>query len=261
MAVNQELKRVLVTRPEKQNKKIIADLVANGYFPEIMPMLSCRPLTQAQDSQAYTQTQVVLSSLSEADHIVFISTNAVDFGVPLLEDAGSSWPSKAAYYAIGQATYDALLAAVPDACHAVMTRAMNSEGLLKLNSLQQINKHKVIIFRGIGGRTFLGQQLAKRGAKISYAQSYVREVVQHSMSRWHQIAGYNWHALAFNSGETIDAFIQQAQQYADHDFWCTVPTIVPSKRVKSIARQHRFERVVLADNASDLAVMSAIHRL
>src|SRR5690606_4109713 len=50
----------------------------------------------------------------------------------------------------------------------------DSEALLDMPGLQQMEGKRVIIFRGDGGREFLGESLAKRGASVKYAECYRR---------------------------------------------------------------------------------------
>ena len=50
----------------------------------------------------------------------------------------------------------------------------DSEALLELPQLTDVNGRRVIIFRGDGGRELLGETLAARGASVEYVSCYRR---------------------------------------------------------------------------------------
>jgi len=54
------------------------------------------------------------------------------------------------------------------------TERFDSEGLLDLPELRQVEGKRVVIFRGESGRELLGETLTARGAMIEYAECYRR---------------------------------------------------------------------------------------
>ena len=53
-------------------------------------------------------------------------------------------------------------------------QGMNTEALLKLPELHQIDGQRFLILRGVGGRETLATQLRARGAHVDYAECYRR---------------------------------------------------------------------------------------
>ena len=54
----------------------------------------------------------------------------------------------------------------------------NSEGVLDLVALKSVNKKRILILRGKGGREFLADSLIDRGAIVDYYQPYQRVVIE-----------------------------------------------------------------------------------
>ncbi len=153
---------VLVTRPEPQAGPLarrLADLGARVYR---LPALELR----AREDRAAQRAS--LGPLDRFHWIVFVSANAVRFGVTFLEERRDL---KLA--AVGPATAAALnhagfrVALVPAAGY-------DSESLLGSPEFGHVEGQRILIVRGDGGRELLAEQLRARGAEVSYAEVYER---------------------------------------------------------------------------------------
>ena len=86
--------------------------------------------------------------------MIFISANAVRFGLALVDDYWPQLPTGLNWYAIGVATAAVL------ARHGIAAitprRFMSSEGLLAVPALQHVSDQRVLIVKGEGGRECLG---------------------------------------------------------------------------------------------------------
>src|ERR1700722_5195641 len=119
-------------------------------FPAIviMPPADCSALEGAQ------------RDLPQYDYAVFVSANAVEYGV----GDPASWPSHLVALAPGLGTASALAAVGVGQVHIPAT-TMDSEGLLALPELADVTGKRIVIYRGSGGRELLGEKLSERGAQ------------------------------------------------------------------------------------------------
>ncbi len=157
---------VLVTRPEQQAGPLCRLIEAEGGNAIRYPALVIRA---RQDRAA---VGAAVGRVGAYDLVVFASMNAVRFGAGLL---GQNRTLRLA--AIGPATAAALnsagyrVALLPPA-------GADSESLLAMPELAHMSGQRVLIVRGVGGRDLLAKVLAQRGARVSFAEVYVREPVQ-----------------------------------------------------------------------------------
>jgi uroporphyrinogen-III synthase len=114
----------------------------------------------------------IVRSLDRYDVAIFISANAVEYGMRFI-NAHGRWPESLTVAAVGAATARALyehhrrVAIVP-------AGGFNSEALLTHADLQNMRGKRVVIFRGEGGRELLAETLRQRGAHVDYAEVYRR---------------------------------------------------------------------------------------
>ena len=114
----------------------------------------------------------MLLHLDQYQHVIFISSNAVHFGMALIEDHWPQLPLGLTWYAIGGATaakleHFGIEAITPGS-------VMTSEGLLALSLLQNVRDQRVLIVKGQGGRDTLAQELTRRGALVEELPCYCR---------------------------------------------------------------------------------------
>ncbi|MGB5738682.1 MAG: uroporphyrinogen-III synthase, partial [Woeseia sp.] len=107
-----------------------------------------------------------LAALRAADIVIFVSPNAVEYGLVATASAGS-------VAAIGAATAAALEAA---GCTVdiVPESGFDSEALLQEPAMQRVSGKRIQIVRGDGGRELLAATLSARGAEIDYLPVYQR---------------------------------------------------------------------------------------
>ena len=153
---------VLVTRPEAQAAPLARRLAGQGARVFLLPALELRPREDCAAQRAS------LGPLDRFHWIVFVSANAVRFGVTLLDERRDL---KLA--AVGPATAAALnhagfrVALVP-------TAGYDSAALLASAELGHVEGQRILIVRGEGGRELLADELRLRGADVSYVEVYER---------------------------------------------------------------------------------------
>ncbi len=149
---------VLVTRPEHQAADLIDTVEASGGTAIFFPALEIVP----RDAAAIADD---VTAMREPDIVIFVSSNAVRFG---LEHTGS-----ARIAAVGPAT----AAAVEAAGRSVDIRAAggyDSEHLLAETEMYDVGGNVVRIIRGSAGRELIADTLRDRGATVEYLSVYER---------------------------------------------------------------------------------------
>lgn len=131
----------------------------------------------------------------------------------------------------------------------------NTESLLQSPQLQapKIRGQRILIFRGNSGRALLGDTLVQRGAQVRYVKTYNRKIPPLRPLTENQIASLD--AVIISSNEGLDNLITLME---DPSLLIDIPLIVPGKRAATLARQHGFNTIVTADNATDEATFSAL---
>ncbi len=145
---------ILVTRPAMQAGSLHAQLVRLGAQVTLFPALEIQPHPFDLPTLRY-------------DLLIFISSNAVQHGLTLLNDQ-----NQARIAAVGTSTAQALI----DAGHAVdisPEAAANSEALLQ-HPLLRNPPNKVLIIKGTGGRELLRETLIARGSQVDVLEVYRR---------------------------------------------------------------------------------------
>ncbi len=156
-------KHIAITRPVEQAKKL-AELIKNaGGTPILFPLIEITPLAD------YALFDAALSQIETYDWAIFISSNAVQSGMPRLIKKGI--PANLKFAAIGPATAKELESF---GVKQVLTphERFDSESLLALPEM--FTTKNVMIFRGLGGREILAESLKQRGATVTFAECYQR---------------------------------------------------------------------------------------
>jgi len=154
---------ILVTRPPSQAAWLCDEIRQRAGNPILLPLLEIHPLPVDDTLRR------ALAQLPDSDFLIFVSANAVIHGLPWL----SAMPGTLQVGAIGEATATRLREAGLEV-DLVPTR-FDSEGLLNLPQLQDIQGRRVMIVRGMGGREKLAEVLRSRGAQLSYLEVYRRQ--------------------------------------------------------------------------------------
>jgi uroporphyrinogen-III synthase len=245
---------VLVTRPRGQGDELCAALAGAGYNVHSLPMLELVPVPELPPAQR----QLVLA-LDRYQHIIFVSGNAVHFGMACIAPAWPRLPVGPTWYAVGDSTARLLLP------YGVRARTpgsmMTSEGLLALPQLQHVAGQRVLIVKGEGGRTTLAAELANRGATVDQLGCYRRVPPELGpgelalrLSQWH-IA-----VVMISSGEGLTNLLGLLRP-AETSKFIHITFLVPSERVAQMAAEAGLTRVITAENASDSAMLRALAAL
>ena len=241
-------KGVLVTRPAAQAAGLCRLIADAGGRPIAFPAIAIRPPRDLEPARR---------RLGEPwDLLVFVSRNAVEQSLPLFP--GGRIPSQPRLAAVGRATAKALASAGrnPD---LVPVGRYDSETLLALVELQDLQGQRVLIVRGSGGRALLGDVLTERGAALVYADVYRRALPNADpaplLKRW----GQDVDLVTATSGEVLHNLITLLGTRG-RDRLLATRLVVVSERTRQSALRWGFERVELAERADDLSLLEALCR-
>ena len=241
---------VLVTRPREQSDALCERIEASHGRPVRFPVLEILPPADPGAARR------VLAEAQRADLLVFVSANAVHHAYPLLPEV---LPAGLDIAAVGRATAGAL-AEVGLEPTLVPGGRFDSEGLLALPGLQEMEGRRVIIVRGEGGREKLRQVLESRGAQVQYAEVYRRQCVQRSaanlVASWEQLA----QAVTVTSVEILECLWQLLGE-AGQELLRQTPLVVLSERIAARARALGCARVLVTEQAGERAILQCLCEL
>lgn len=159
-------RHIVVTRPTGQAVHLAQALVALGAKPVLFPALA---IFDIDDAHALLD---IALRLDQFDWAAFVSPNAVEKSLGCIL-AHRSWPAHLRAATIGKSSEMALAAFGVTQVTAPQER-YDSEALVAMPALQEMQGKKVVIFRGDGGRELLGETLTARGASVEYVTCYRR---------------------------------------------------------------------------------------
>jgi uroporphyrinogen-III synthase len=234
--------QLLLTRTSEQNSALSAQIKRLD-----VPVFSAT-LLQAEALPLSPEMKSTILDLDQFDDIIFISKNAVAFGMPVIEQFWPQWPIRLNWYAVGKAT--AVELERFDVSPAFPELA-SSEGLLALPELKQVVGRNVLIVRGVGGRETLKEELTIRGAEVQYLEVYERQEVDQNPATLPD--GDCVIALLY-SGEAIIRLQELIGERISAYY-----LIVPSKRLEELAIDRGFVKVQVAKNQEDHAMIEVVN--
>ncbi|WP_036984654.1 uroporphyrinogen-III C-methyltransferase [Pseudoalteromonas sp. BSi20311] len=241
------MKHILITRPEGKGAALAQQLEQAGYQASLYPVLKITYLTP---------TSVELSPLVNADKIIFVSQDAVH----ALNALKPAINTKAQFYGVGQQTADTIYEVF--GVRAALPKQHDSEGLLALKSLADVDGSNIVLVKGIGGRPEITKTLKQRGAYLNNCVVYQREPVEPSSANWiDHWQSLNVHGIVITSNAAVDAifntitpaqltWLQQCEFY------------VASERIGAYLQQQKINstHIHTAAGASDHAMFTCINQ-
>jgi len=209
-------------------------------------------LQQCSDTASRTSLQLAL----EASRVVFTSPAAVRAAAALqtLHPVHSqSW------IAVGSATAAALKRA--GVAHVQSPQRMDSEGLLDLAALQEVNGVDIGLVTAPQGRDLLASALVQRGARLLRADVYQRLPMPLSPRVLEKLRALDHPAcIALSSGAALGQTLASLPQDLLPAFKA-LPVAVTSERLLRLAGETGFQQVALAKGPRPAQLLAAIaHR-
>lgn len=237
-------KRVLLIRPQRQEDQLLSILENTGADVTHTPVMSIEPIIESHQ----VKTQIL--EVDNFHKAIFVSGNAAELAIEWIDKYWPMLPVGIEYFAVGERTAALLKEADMDALHPIGRQ--NSEALLQLEQLQQLENQRIIIFRGVGGREILAETLIERGARVEYCELYKRVIDTQQLALAQQQKA---DCLIVHSGELI-----QAMGEAEGTGFVDTAVVVPSERVAAIARKLGYKQVISAENALPESIMETVYK-
>lgn len=232
-------RKILVTRPRDQATSLAQRIAVAGGQPVLFPLLEIAP---AADPLALQQQ---LARLSEFNLLIFISPNAVKYGMAAIRQAGGL-PVGMKVAAVGAGSAKALNAADITQVLVPIER-FDSEALLALPNLQNVTGWRVLILRGDSGRELLGDTLKARGATVEYASCYQRSKPLQDVCAMLQQAP---DAITVTSSEAL-GYLWQMLTATQREHIVSLPLFAPHARIAALAQQQGWQHVHLTASGDD----------
>ena len=239
---------VLVTRPGDSGLEL-CDIIENSgaattYFPT----------ASIHEVKVDSKTKRTLRSLDEIHWIIFVSRNAVTFGV---EQLPKKLLEQCNLAAIGLSTAEALekhnlnVSLCPES-------SFTTEAFLEEPLMDDVGNNNILIVTGQGGRKLLQEELEERGASCYRVEVYRRELpLQAAKDVAEKIELNVIDVLVVTSEELLENLIRLLQKVANK--LKNIPLVVSSDRLKAKARSLGFtDPVIVAENAINVTLLSAL---
>jgi uroporphyrinogen-III synthase len=237
--------KIVITRPRDQAMHLAQCIEQAGGIPLLFPLLD---ISAVQDTQTLYEQ---ISRLAQFDLAIFISPNAVKYGIAAIHAVGDI-PSALKVATVGQGSAKALRE-LGIAKVIAPTERFDSEGLLALPELQSLSGRRVMIFRGDGGRELLGDTLKARGATVEYAACYQRSKPQQDAG---MLLTAKPDAITVTSSEALGYLWQMLDDHAKSALRVT-PIFLPHARIAELAREQGWNQVQLTASGDD-GLLSAL---
>ena len=233
----------VLTRTEADSQRLSSLLQGSGIASVVWPLISISPIPDEE--------QVAVPELAAGGCCIFISANAVRFGLPQLA-AGLDQTPAIKVLAVGRKTQETLAAS---GIEAIAPEQPDSEGLLALPMLSGSVIPDTVIVKGEGGRELLATELRRRGGQVKEWSCYRRCWPQADPGLLNRLGG----PLVFqaSSGEILQR-LSQLLAGSEKQYLLQSPVIVPSDRVARLAEDLGWDRVIRAQDASDQGFLNAI---
>lgn len=241
--------RVLVTRPAHQAGPLCRLIEIDGGTALPFPTIEIVPPSNPQALEA------VASKLDQFDLAIFVSPNAVTRAFAIIGE--QSIPAELQIACVGAGSARAL--AEHGVTNVSIPARTDSEGLLDLPLLKNVQGKRVAIFRGEGGRELLGEQLRDRGAVVSYIECYRRvrpQADNAALTRMFLQNGID--VITTTSADALRNLCDMAGTAAA-GLLARTPLVVVSERLRDVAYELGLHGPILvATSASDDGIVDTI---
>jgi uroporphyrinogen-III synthase len=240
-----------VTRPAHQAENLNRLIEERDGVAVRFPTLA---IVALDDTCAIQNTR---AHLDRYQWLVFISANAVTMHSYYSDGDKMERFKSVRIAAIGKATAQALaLAGLP--VDLVPENGYNSEALLAMPQMQQMQGQSCLIVRGEGGREELATTLRSRGATVEYLDLYKRIIPGIDSSQVSLLLAQDkLDVITITSGAALQNLLIMLEEKHHHRLF-EVPLVVVSNRIRQIAADMGFKRIAVTNSPSDVAILETV---
>lgn len=235
----------MVTRPREQSVQLEQSILERGGVCTLFPLLEITPLLNTKPLQS------LIARLHEFDLAIFISPNAVRFGMEAIKSKGGL-PKSVLVATVGLSSAQALHNYGIKNVISPQQR-FDSEALLALPELQQVSNKNIVIFRGDSGRELLADTLKSRGAQVEYASCYVRSKPQRDVG---ELLSAKPDAITISSSEALRNLADMCEP-EDKQLLMALPLFASHPRIVAAAQQQGWQHV-FTSGPGDADMVSAL---
>ena len=238
-------KTILITRPTGRETNLRLLIETAGGRALHYPAITIRQLSDT----GISKLQAIKDQLERITMAIFISPTAVEQSHIYFP----AFPDHISIVSMGSKTTKALVKLnIPV---TIESPKHNTEALLDTAAFtrEKIKHQNILIFRGTGGRSLLGDSLLERGAQMQYVETYSRELPTEKTLSAQQLAEVDCITISSNEGlSNLINMIGNIQLLRE------IPVIVPSIRAKQLADRHAFKHIIVAKDATDNSTIAAL---
>lgn len=192
------MKNIVITRPLHHSSTLVNECRNAGFFPHVVPLIDIAPTSSALLLKAAQK------EIEQVDGVILISPTAIEYALKDIQ-----WPLGIPAFVMGAGSFTYAQARGISPLYMPDT-TFDSEGLLALPQLQQVEGKRFILFRGNGGRELLAQTLEERGAIVKCVEAYQRVTPLLDQKAWESIERSD--AILISSGEAAKNLFLQADK-------------------------------------------------
>ena len=240
---------VLLTRQRRHRGNMEELLVQLGCEVEHIETLQIDPLLSEE-------AMASINNINTFTDVLFVSRNAVEFGMALLEDAGLSIPESVNVLSVGSETAKQLKVYGLNALFP--SRGAGADALLGVSIMKDLKGRRILVMRGSHGLDWPSEEMRSRGAQVEHADVYQQRIPANGASMFSKL--FKCHsridAVFLHSAESARNFMEFVK--ADLRRFVGARLIVGSERIGEVARDAGWlEQIVLAESPSNKHMMMA----
>ncbi|EFX92115.1 uroporphyrinogen-III synthase [Actinobacillus ureae ATCC 25976] len=244
---------VLITRPDHRGQELVDMLNQHQIFAIHQPLFTIEAGTELP------QLPSVMARLNAGDYVFAVSKQAIDFASATLEQTGFHYRADLNYFAVGQqsAQYFSSRSEQPVRYPIV---SENSDGLLLLDEMQDLNGKNLLILRAETGRDLLAETAVSRGAEVQYLECYRRKYVEENIVEKISLCKrVGVDTIVVTSGDILTTLYEQTAE-EDRGWLSECRLIVVSQRIANMAYKLGWEQnsVILSEKADNNSLLETV---
>ena len=260
-------KTIVITRPSGQARQLSealqTSLLNSDFTPETTPKIISLPLLTIAPKSDDALVEKIIKALETADLAIFVSPNAIECTMRLLEQSWQDLSDKPLPVGVmGGSSMVALknhgIGVEGNPTKVILPQRnaqWDSEGLWA--ELQKLSwdwsTKKVIIFKGEGGRNWLADTLKNAGAQVEAFSVYARVPLDLNSPAWNEIQGMDFAKSLWllTSSEAV-RYLGQANLPLD-----LATAICPHHNIADAAEQIGFGEVFTCEPGDDALIAAS----